>query len=147
MKKFLRALVEYWFIWLSFGALIFLLILTSVQLNFFKGFEECNKFIVWTRIFLIVFPCFVILMVVAFAIYELLPHSPMVHFLGESPEESSRRIGSNVGIVGGIITTFLLARWRRKNLPLPKIKFIDNALDKIFGKKEDKDANKECNDD
>ena len=134
MKKFIRALIEYWYIWMSVIALMALLLYTAIQLHFFKSFKEYRGFFIWPRVFVIVFPFFIIFVPLALSAYELLPQGSLAHHLGENTEEAARSIGNAILYVSSVITTFFLARWRRKNLPQHRIEIIDKGLDKIFGK-------------
>jgi len=136
MRKFMRSLVEHWHIWFSISALIFLLFLSVIQLYYFDRFKNHNRLLIWPRIFLIVFPSFIIISVAAFGAYELLPQSPIAHLLGENPEETARNIGNIAAYIGGVIATFIFSRWHKKNLPLQRIEFIDNILDRIFSEDE-----------
>jgi len=136
MRKFIRTLAEYWYIWLGLGSIILLLFVTAVQLYYFKKFKECNRLFVWTRIFLIAFPSFVIFWFASITIPDLFLASSLADHFGVNAEQMARRIDLVISYIGGVLISYFLANWRRKNLPRQRIEFIDNILDRIFSEDE-----------
>jgi len=135
MRKFIRTLIEYWYIWFGIASLFFLLIFTIFQLGLSKRLRE-YRFTIWPRIFLVVIPPFVILWAISVMIPDLFLSSSLLNYFGENAEDIARQIERVISYIGGVVIAFLLARCRKKHLPLQKIEFIDNTLDKIFGKAE-----------
>ena len=81
------------------------------------------------------------------AIPDLLLGSQVSNYFGDNAENVAIAIERVISYLGGTTISFLLARYRKKHLPLPRIKFIDDTLDKIFGENTRDDKIADCDND
>ena len=88
---------------------------------------------------MIVVPSFSAYLVAYLMIPELFLNSQLACHFGENAEGAARNIELIISYIGGILITLFIGIWKKKNLPLRRAKFIDNALDKIFGKDGDEE--------
>ena len=101
-------------------------------------FEKLSeyRFKAWPRIFVIVFPSFIIFWAVSITVPDLFLNSPLANHFDENAEGIARNIESGLSYIGGALIALFIGLWKKKNLPLRRLRIIDKVLDKIFGKDE-----------